>query len=189
MAIARRDLVDKESPGFYHCTNRCVRRAFLCGYDEDSGENFEHRKVWLEKRFYQLAEIFAVDIYAYAVMDNHYHLVLYLDPKLPEKWSNAEVAERWLKVYPSRLDKPENAAQREIKKLAIMDAPDLLKIYRQRLGDLSWFMRRLNEPLAKLSNGEDNCTGRFWEGRYSSQALLDEAAILSCMSYVDLNPV
>ena len=189
MAIARRDLVDRETPGFYHCTNRCVRRAFLCGFDETTGQNFDHRKTWLEKRIFELSELFALDIYAYAVMDNHYHIVLYLDPLAPEKWSDEEVAERWLKVFPSRLDKPENAAQREMKKLAIMDNPELLEIYRQRLGDLSWFMRRLNEPLAKLSNQEDFCTGRFWEGRYSSQALLDEAAVLSCMTYVDLNPV
>ena len=189
MAIARRDLVDKESPGFYHCTNRCVRRAFLCGFDKDTGKNFEHRKIWLEKRIYRLAEIFSVDIYAYAVMDNHYHIVLYLDPLLPEQWSDLEVAERWLNVFPSKLDNPENKNKRELKKQAIADNPELLKIYRQRLGDLSWFMRRLNEPLAKLSNKEDYCTGRFWEGRYTSQALLDEAAVLSCMTYVDLNPV
>ena len=189
MAIARRDLVDKESPGFYHCTNRCVRRAFLCGFDKDTGKNFEHRKIWLEKRIYRLAEIFSVDIYAYAVMDNHYHIVLYLDPLLPEQWSDEEIAERWLKVYPSKLDNPENKTKRELKKQSIADNPELLKLYRQRLGDLSWFMRRLNEPLAKLSNKEDFCTGRFWEGRYTSQALLDEAAVLSCMTYVDLNPV
>ncbi len=76
-----------------------------------------------------------------------------------------------------------------MKKQAIIHDSDRLALYRERLGDLSWYMRRLNEPLAKLSNGEENCTGRFWEGRYSSQALLDEAAVFSCMAYVDLNPV
>ncbi|TQV89540.1 transposase [Aliikangiella coralliicola] len=189
MAVARRNLVDKETPGFYHCTNRCVRRAFLCGFDKETGRNFDHRKAWLEKRMFVLCEIFSVEIYAYAIMDNHYHIVLYLDPLAPQQWSDEEVAERWLKVYPSRLDLPENAHLREMKKLAIMDNPEKLKEYRTRLGDLSWFMRRLNEPLAKLANQEEFCTGRFWEGRFYSQALLDEAAVLSCMAYVDLNPV
>ena len=189
MAIPRVEIVDKETPGFYHCTNRCVRRAFLCGEDETTGQSFNHRKAWLEARMLALCDIFSVEIYAYAVMSNHYHIVLYLDPKAPEQWTDEQVAERWLKVYPSRLDKPENTQLRAMKKLAIMDNPEWLTQYRKRLGDLSWFMRRLNEPLAKLSNQEDDCTGRFWEGRYTSQALLDEAAVLSCMAYVDLNPV
>ena len=189
MAIPRKYLVDSETPGFYHCISRCVRRAFLCGHDDETGKNCNHRKAWLEKRMLELASIFSVELYAYAVMDNHYHLVLYIDPLAPLKWSDSEIAEKWLLAYPGRLDNPAFKQQRELKKQAITADQKKLKLYRERLGSLSWFMSRLNEPLAKLSNDEDNVKGRFWESRFTSIALLDESAVLSCMAYVDLNPI
>ena len=67
--------------------------------------------------------------------------------------------------------------------------PDAVAVRRGRLGNLSWFMRALCEPIARRANREDGVTGRFFEGRFKSQAVLDESATLACSMYVDLNPI
>ena len=83
MAIKRSDLIDNETPGFYHLISRCVRRACLCGIDEETGISYEHRREWIEGRILKLAELFSIEVYSHAVMQNHYHLVVYFDPKAP----------------------------------------------------------------------------------------------------------
>lgn len=180
MTTARAHLVDKENGGFYHCTSRCVRRGWLCGLDSISGRSYAHRKAWIEARVLALGDIFAIDVYGYAVMSNHYHLVVEVAPKRVCEWSDEEVAERWLRI---------GGRDDEHKRRAIVGNAARVTILRERLGDLSWFMKYINEPIARAANREDGCKGRFWEGRFKSSALLDEAAIVSGMAYVDLNPV
>ncbi len=189
MAIKRSEQIDPENAGYYHLISRCVRRAFLCGDDPESGHNFDHRRQWIENRILELAQYFSIEIYAYAVLHNHYHLVVYSDPKAPQSWSDLEIAERWLKVFPGKYNNPKFATQRNLRLQAIIKDKGLLATYRERLGNLSWLMRRINEPLAKSANNEDFCKGHFWESRFKSQALLDEGAALTCMAYVDLNPI
>ena len=189
MAIKRSELIDSENAGYYHLISRCVRRAFLCGVDDDTGQSYEHRRTWIEARILAMADIFAIEVYSYAVMHNHYHLVVYSDPLGPRQWSDLEVAERWLKLFPGKLNNPKFKLQRELRLQAIVDDKALLRKYRERLGSLSWLMRCINEPIAKQSNQEDFVKGHFWESRFTSQALLDESAALTCMAYVDLNPI
>ena len=173
MTIPRRQQISLDHTPYYHCTTRCVRRAFLCGEDRYTGQNFDHRKVWMERRFIYLSQVFAIDLLAYAIMDNHYHLVIGFNTDRLSAWSDDEVVQRWGMVFAVAEDV--SAAQ--------------IDCWRERLGSLSWYMRCLNEPMARLANREDQCKGRFWEGRFRCQALLDEAALLKCMVYVDLNPI
>ena len=189
MTSPRSQLVDPEAPGFYHCISRCVRRAFLCGEDALTGRSFEHRKQWVEDRLLELAGVFAVGVYAYAVMSNHLHVVVYADPSATLVWSPDEVAQRWVRLTPVRVDGEIDKAACETRAAALAGNADRIAVLRERLGSLSWFMRFLNEPIARRANREDGCTGHFWEARFKCQALLDDAAVLACMAYVDLNPI
>ncbi len=189
MTTARSLLVDSSSAGYYHCVSRCVRRAWLCGFDALTGQSFEHRRDWIEQRLWELADIYAVGLYAYAVMNNHVHVVLRIDPVAADAWSDDDVAARWVRLYPVHVDGGIDPDACRLKEQALLGNTERLSICRQRLGSLSWFMRSLNEPIARRANREDVCTGRFWEGRYRCQVLLDEVALLACMSYVDLNPI
>ena len=174
---------------FYHICSRTVRKAFLCGVDQETGVSFEHRRAWIEQRLFQLAQVFAIDICAHAVMHNHLHLVLHVDSERVKTWSTAQVLERWHQLFKGTLLTQRYQNKQPLDKFQLAMVESTADIYKQRLIDISWFMRSLNEPIARQANREDNCTGHFWEGRFKSQALLDEGALLSCMAYVDLNPV
>ena len=189
MGYPRSSTVVRDAPGFYHCISRCVRRAWLCGDDPLSKRNFDHRRGWIEERLIQLSDSFAVGLYAWAVMSNHTHVVVRVDPRAARAWSSEEVARRWVRLGVTRNSAPRDPARIEMREQALLADPERVEEIRQRLGSLSWFMRFLNECIAREANAEDDCTGRFWEGRFKCQALLDEPAVLACMAYVDLNPI
>lgn len=189
MAIPRSSQISTDNTCYYHCYSRCVRRAFLCGEDYQTGVNYNHRKKWLVNRLAKLGSIFTIDICSYAVMSNHYHLVLHINLKKAKSLSNEEIIERWHQIYKGNLVTRRYISGKNISKYEMALVNKYAKIWRKRLNDISWFMRCLNEHIARKANFEDKCTGRFWEGRYKCQALLDESALLSCMVYVDLNPI
>jgi hypothetical protein len=126
---------------------------------------------------------------AYAVMSNHVHVVLRVDPEHAAGWSDQEVTERRGRLFPARINVEVDAQACRRKAWGLSGNPERFAVLRVRLADLSWFMRYLSEPLARLANSEDRCTGRFWEGLVRCQALLDDEAVLACMAYVDLHPV
>ncbi|WP_085304841.1 transposase [Colwellia polaris] len=189
MATPRKQQISLVNTPYYHCVARCVRRAFLCGEDTVSGQSFEHRREWIEEKLHFLSQVFAIDVCAYAVMSNHYHVVLFIDEEKAQQWSMKEVLERWHRLYKGTILTQQYCRGDALPKhlMAIVEAT--AEVYRKRLMKISWFMGYINENIARAANQEDNCTGRFWEGRFKSQALLDEAALAACMAYVDLNPI
>ena len=187
---ARGEVMDPRQVQIFHCIHRCVRRAFLCGNDPYSGLCYEHRREWIRHRLEFLASIFGIDCLTYTVLSNHLHLVLRSRPDVVDSWSDEEVARRWLRLFPARRNQDGSPAQPSQSELhAIVNDPEKLAERRRRLSDISWWMRCTAETIAYQSNREDNVTGHFWEGRYRSQCLLDEASVLACAAYVDLNPI
>ena len=189
MPRARHTQVALESTPYYHCVSRCVRRAFLCGRDASTGKDHEHRREWIEEEILRLTGIFALDVSAYAVMSNHFHVVLYINSEKSDSWSDEEVIDRWHQLFKGTLQSQRFVAKVEQEKAALELLGNQVAEWRSRLTNISWFMRVLNEKIARMANKEDDCTGRFWEGRFKCQALLDEQALMACMAYVDLNPV
>jgi hypothetical protein len=120
-------------------------------------------------------------------MSNHYHLVLKLGST--EGWSDDLVVDSWLTLHRGPILVRRYREGEELNRIQRQTVKDIVRIWRERLQDLSWFMKCLNEPIARKANAEDDCTGHFWESRFKSQALLTEQALLACMAYVDLNPV
>ena len=191
MALPRYTQISLEETPWYHVVSRCVRRAYLCGVDHVSNESYEHRRGWLETRIKQLAAIFTIDIAAYAIMHNHYHIVMRVDNERVADMSTEEVIQRWSQLYsgPMIIRRYLSDQREQMSPGELLQVDKLADSYRQRLCDLSWFMKNLNEFIARKANAEDNVRGHFWESRYKCQALLDEQALLTAMAYVDLNPI
>ena len=172
-----------------HAVQRCVRRAFLAGVDEKTGVDFSFRREWIRRRMESLASVFGVDVLTYAVLSNHLHVILRNRSDVVAAWSDEEAALRWLRVFPGRRLDEQLAEPTENDVRALAANAQRMADVRSRLSDISWFMRALSEPIARLANKQDECTGRFWEGRFKAQRIADEAGLLACAMYVDLNPV
>lgn len=184
MTTPRSDQLRQDAPQVFHVVSRVVRRCFLCG------DGYEHRKTWIANRLREISGIFSAEVLTYAVMSNHLHVVVRMDPLAVSGWSDGEVARRWLTLFPTETandGSPLPPSDSEIALLVMQSAR--IATLRERLGSLSWFMKCLKEPISRMANQEDEVTGAFWEGRFKSVVVLDHAALLAAMTYVDLNPV
>ena len=172
----RKELVDPSQIGVYHCTSRCVRRAFLCGFDKETKRKFDHRKEWIVDRLQLLASITAIEVCDYAIMSNHYHVILRTRPDIARNWSDEDVARRWILLRRSGRDvhfvytDGIEVDEAEIK----MITADQAKVaeYRRRLTSISWFMAQVNEPVTTLT-------------RHPKFDRLRNSAIKSCNTMTD----
>ena len=143
--------ISVEATPYYHCISRCVRRAFLCGKDSHTGYDFEHRRQWIIDRIKLLCSVFAVDLCAYAIMSNHYHVVVRINSEQIREWSDEEVARRWLQVFTGPVLVHHYLGNVDLTGPEHKQVAELLTTWRERLCDLSWFMRCINEPIARMA--------------------------------------
>jgi REP element-mobilizing transposase RayT len=144
----------------------------------------------IRQRLEFLAGVMGIEVVGYAVMSNHFHCILRSRPDVVATWSDDVVAQKWWMLCPARKEADGSPAEpTEFEINAIRNDTSGLKEKRTRLSSISWFMRFVSERIARIANKQDACSGRFWEGRFKAQVLLDDAAILACMQYVDLNPI
>ncbi len=198
MTKPRSYYVDPHHTRYYHVTSRCVRRAWLLGRDPNTGKNYDHRRTVLLNHLKHLTRFFAVDVMGYAIMSNHFHLVLRYDPRACLRWDDEDVARRWCATFngqplENRLQETERVEDftvaQALRYHQLLLHPDRLHRCRMALGSLSRFMQHLKQPFAVWANHEDNCSGHFFETRFYAGVLLDQTDLLACMAYVDLNPV
>ena len=188
--LGRAEVFSPDEIAICHVMSRVVRRCFLLGDDPVSGKNFDHRKLWIEEQLTRLSTCFGIDLLCFSILSNHFHLVLRSRPDVVAMWDDTQVARRWLMLCPIRKDGSGRAMEPSEPELnSIRHDPQKLALIRLRLSDISWWMRLLCQNIGRRANTEDEQLGKFFQGRYRAVRLLDDAAILACAAYVDLNPI
>ena len=162
MTYPRSLLICPGAAGVFHCVSRCVRRAFLCGVDRASGRSFEHRRQWIEDRALALCELFAVSLHAYAVMSNHFHLVVELVPDEAMAWTESDIAHRWVRLFPVR---GANAETDELRIQALLANPERIVTPTRHLKgeppDLADRLRHSVKNLRVLLDEKSHAVGTF----------------------------
>ncbi|MEZ6098409.1 MAG: hypothetical protein R3E01_05505 [Pirellulaceae bacterium] len=189
-AAPRSDTVNPLEQGVYHLYARCVRRAMLCGVDPVTKKDYSYRRKWIIDFMKVLAQLFAIDIAFHAELANHLHNVVRNRPDIVATWSDIEVVRRWLTI--THLIKSKDGTIKEICENEILiqsKDPERVEKLRMRLSHPSVFMASLCEHVARRCNREDGVKGHFWEERHGCRNLVDDAAIMVCGVYVDLNQI
>ena len=188
--LARAEFFAHDEIAIVHVMNRVVRRCFLIGDDPVSGKNYDHRKVWIEDDLRRLAAQFGIDLLGFSILSNHFHLILRSRPDVVATWDDADVARRWCWLCPRRKANDRSPLEPTAEEInSIANNPDRVAELRQRLSNISWWMRLLCQNFGQRANAEDRASGKFWESRYRAVRLLDDTALLACATYVDLNPI
>lgn len=174
----------------YHLTQTCTRNIFLCG-NTPAGFNREHRRRIIEKRMFFLHSVMAIDMIAYGILHNHYHLISLPNLQQAKAWSDYEVVKRWFCLHkPTTYPLIKQWFENPNKQNKTVHVKRTIRQWREQLTHISKMMAMLNQRIATQANAEDNMTGcSFWEKRYKAKRLETQNGLLQCMTYNDLNPI
>jgi hypothetical protein len=109
---------------------QALRRAFLCGVDHYSGQSYEHRRHWVVDRIRLLSSIFAIDVCAYSVMSNHYHLLLKVCPEQSEDLCEDDIMDRWCAMFKGQLLIQNYLSGEDLKPFERLAVSDILNVWR-----------------------------------------------------------
>lgn len=192
MAKRRSDIFHPSKQAIGHVMNRCVRKLFLLEKDAHSKKENRIRRRRFEKELKRASRGFGIDLLSYAIMDNHFHMILRTRPDVVQAWSDEQIVRQWHKVCPvfkkSNGNTIHHPTQADVADFVARNPAQVDK-WRTRLSNISWYMKLISERIAKWCNARDGQKGAFWEGRFKAVLLLDERALLACSMYVDLNRI
>ncbi len=190
-AKLRSEIFSPDEQAIVHCMNQCVRKLFLLGDDKATKKANRRRRRKFERELKKVSGGFAIDLLSYAIMENHFHLILRSRPDVLAQWSDAEVVKQWHKLCRVVTDGKgklvNNPDDQQVAKM-LANTKKVAK-WRARLSDISWYMKLLSERTSRWFNAEDKVPGHFWKGRFKSVLLMDERALMTCSMYVDLNRI
>ncbi len=182
----RRRLIDESRVGTYHCMSRCVRRSSF--RDRTSGGlDLDHRQEWIAQRLRAIAELFAIDVTDFGVIDNEFHAVLRNRPDEAAKLSDEQVIRRWFRMSRRCLELQPEIGKKQLKEW--LSKRKMLAEFRRRLSSISWLMIMLKEPIARAANAEDGVRGHFFGERFSSVELADSEQRLMTSLQINSLPV
>lgn len=164
MPRPRKSQIAVESTPYYHCLSRCVRRAFLCGEDHFTGRSLEHRRTFIESELLRLGQVFFLELVSYSVMSNHFHVILFIDQVEQRAAGAKDIVSRWHQLHHGNPVSTKFLDGDQLEEHETAQLNLFVDIWRERLSSISWYMRVLNEKVARMANAEDKVTGQILGG-------------------------
>ena len=195
--INRSSIFPKAVTYITHAIAKTAQDIFLMGNDPVTKKDYSHRKEWIAEIMRFQASLMAIDVLGYAIMSNHVHFMLRSRPDIVAKWTDYEVARRWLTLCPKHRRRkrvngklvytPVPPTEEQIE--AVVKDPERIKELRAQLCDVSWWMRLLCQKVAQRANSEEGVAkGHFWKSRFHAVVIEEYSYLVACTAYVDLNP-